>query len=184
MPTSQSETQLPLQDKSYIVFSYTSWQRDDYLSSIPLQKAEKWDRSINGLVQINRFAFDDYTKILYIIDDKINNRTTILRDDNADFDDFMDSMFSQIREEIEKVYGDIENSEAWDYEIEYYRAEPGETFTNREDGAEISIMGRKLGTEYMKGDKGGIRVFVDLKEVLDLIYNYIYENYKGVNVND
>jgi len=179
-----------IQDKQYIVFSYSGYKRDliKYELDTLLQqdpKAFTIDYSFNGLVQIMRYDYGD-NRSFFLFDDKINDRTTIVRDDKVVLDEILGSIYSEMAKQLSDIYGDDLELDIWDYEFEYYRENEDEEFPEEyEDGKDINILGKQIQTSIKRGNKGGIRIFIDIKDVLQVLYEFIANNYnKGEVVFD
>ena len=179
-----------IKDKQYIVFPFSNWKRDALKHELDMllqndTKAFTIDYSFNGLVQTIRYDFSD-DRCFFIIDDKINDRSTIVRDDKVDLDDVLGRIYSDAVKQLCNFYNADLELDIWDYEFEYYNENEDEEFPeDYEDGVTIDILGKAIRTSIKRGNKGGLRIFIDIKDILDALYEYIEHHYsKGEVVFD
>jgi len=136
--------------------------------------------SNGGLLSIKKYTTNN-KEVYTLIDDKITGKTLLI---NIDLEKIINDLLYQLEQGLNKYFGNFDNMDIWDYEIEFYRTFPREDLLDRYTATvKIPIKLTNMEYEIKEVDvrqtieydiyRGGIRVYVDLKDVLDIIYKYI-----------
>jgi len=189
--------QIPqIKNKSFL-YTYKDDPQKEKVEEIMLQITEK-PTGVEKIIEAPTVAVTRYDKgneSYYLVDDRLRGLEILVRDDDLHLEKAIDEIFYQIETELNKYFGEFDNMEIWDNEVEFYRTYPEEQLLERFQAVipikirigdyenHINTVDVRL-TQAKSSDKYGVRVYVSLYELMYIIEAYIYNNYTHVNVGE
>jgi len=169
------------------VFYETELGKEEKIWELLEGAKELKDDSWSGLLQMR--YYEKNGQIMTLIRDQINRRVLLVEDD---LENMIDELLMQLNDGISKYFGEIDDVDFYDREMEFYRTYPNEElykeyFANVEIPIKLGNVEGKVDTIKVintferNTERGGFRAIVYYEDVLPILYEYIEKNYEKAN---